>query len=133
MSIRTLFIGLLASLLVTGCSNMATKVKEQYATSLDEYIGQDIETVVDDIGHADQVSEAPNGNRLFIYSHTNQLTYPTHCRGYYYGNQLCSGGETLERWCKTYFEVDEQNQVLEYSFKGNGCGKSKLEKPTRSK
>lgn len=105
---------------LNACSSIETK-NEAYAESLDKYVGQDIQLVVDDLGHADQVSEAPNGNRLFVYHDKSNQSWPSDCYYSRYAGRMCSGGEIKERWCKTYFEVDANNKVLEHSFKGNYC------------
>ena len=106
---------------MTSCGIIEIASEDKYHKELDKYVGGKIETVVTDYGQADDVSEAPNGNRLFIYVSSNTSTSPVTCTTNAQGKNNCVGGNTSHNWCKKYFEVDNNNIVLNYSLKGNSC------------
>ena len=103
------------------CGIVEIASEDKYHKELDKYVGNKIEIVVADYGQADDVSEAPNGNRLFIYSSSSTSTSPVTCTTDAQGKNNCVGGNTSHNWCKKFFEVDSTNIVLNYSLKGNNC------------
>ena len=114
-------------LLIASCGTMEMASEENYRASRQEFIGNPIDSVVANFGHADSLSEAPNGNRLFVYSSSHTSTSPVNCETDFRGDEKCTGGDTSEHWCKTYFEVDESNTVVDFSYKGNSCATCKSE------
>ena len=108
-------------LLLIACGVVEIATKEKYHKELDRFVGGKIERVVSEYGQADDVSESPNGNRLFIYTSSNTSTTPVTCTTDAQGKNNCVGGNTNHNWCKTYFEVNSKNLVLNYSLKGNNC------------
>ncbi len=119
---KQLFIFSLIITSLIACSGIQLASEENYKESLNQFIGKPVDDVVDKLGYADQRSEAPNGNRLFIYSTSQMTTSDTICSKDNNGDRICSGGDISIAWCKTYFEVDHQNTVVAYFFKGNSCG-----------
>lgn len=108
-------------LTLSACNTMQIGSEDNYKKELQVYVGKDIANVVKDHGHADNLSQAPNGNRLFIYVNSETSTSPVNCQTTSKGKQHCTGGDVSESLCKTYFEVDQNNIVTSYSFKGNNC------------
>ena len=120
-------IGLLPFLIftVTACSTIQIGSEDNYRNELQAYVGGDISNIVEKRGHADYLSQAPNGNRLFVYSTFRTSTSPISCKTDSQGKERCTGGDTSEHSCKTYFEVNSRNIVTDYSFKGNDCSSCK--------
>lgn len=112
---------MIAAAILSGCGGAGFGSEEEYRNSLQHYVGASIDEVVRDFGYADYLSEAPSGNRLFIYSRSITSTSPVSCRSDSLSSQVCTGGSAYEFWCKTFFEVDAANLVVEFSFKGNNC------------
>ena len=114
---------LICSPIITSCGTVQFSSEENYRNELQKYVGESIEIVVNDLGHADNLSESPNGNRLFVYSSAFTSTSPVNCSTDSQGIETCTGGNTNEYWCKTYYEVDDENLVVDFSYKGNNCKK----------
>lgn len=106
---------------LSACGSIQMSSMENYSKRLEVYVGKDIANVINAYGHADNLSQAPNGNRLFVYTHYRTFTTPVNCQINDQGDERCTGGNINELWCKTYFEVDSTNVVKAYSFKGNNC------------
>ena len=110
-----------AIVISSGCVQFGSE--ENYSIELQKYVGASVENVVKDLGYADYLSQSPSGNRLFVYSRAFTSTSSVNCRVDGIGSQNCTGGNAFEFWCKTFFEVDEENLVVDFSFKGNNCKK----------
>lgn len=106
----------------SGCETLLMGTGEQYRIATQSYIGESIDSIVDQFGYADSLSEAPDGNRVFVYSSFHVNNSPVDCSEDSNGNHSCSGGDISQNWCKTYFEVDSGNIIVNVSSKGNGCG-----------
>lgn len=109
------------ALLLSSCNTMQVATEKSYKNQLDQLVGKPITAVVDSFGQADSISEAPNGNKLFVFAKSEIQQASEECKTDRYGFKHCVGGETVEKWCKTYIEVDDQKQVIAYSYKGNAC------------
>jgi hypothetical protein len=108
---------------VTSCGGAQIDSDENYRIELQKYVGASGENIVADLGYADYLSESPSGNRLFVYTKSFTSTSSVNCWTDGISSQVCTGGSAFEFWCKTYFEVDDENLVVDFSFKGNSCKK----------
>ena len=100
---------LIIMLFTTACTSPSQREEEYQELINTHYIGENIEDIVEKFGHADSLSAAPNGNRVFVYSSFNIDSKPVSCSKDKNGNQSCSGGSTTQRWCKTYFEEHKRD------------------------
>ena len=107
--------------LLTSCGTIEIASEKNYTHQLDGFVGKNIDDVVGAYGQADSVSQAPNGDRVFIYMSSGVTSTPVTCSTDSNGKQNCSGGGTSYNWCKTYFDVNNANQIVSYSLKGNDC------------
>lgn len=107
---------------VAACSTVQFASDDNYRNELKEYVGHPIDMVVNFMGHADYMSSAPNGNKLYVYTSSGSSKTPVTCRKDLSGNEQCTGGDIRTYQCKTFFEVDSGSIVVDTSFKGNGCG-----------
>lgn len=112
---------LLLIFMSASCGTIEIASEDKYREILDKLVGDDIKGVIDEYGYADNVSRSPNGNKLYIYSYSSTSSTPVSCTENSKGETDCSGGNTSHNWCKTFFEVDNNNIVIAYSFKGNHC------------
>ena len=133
---RKKFILPLAIFLLMGCAT----TYDEYSDSLDWYVGEDIQIVLDDKGYPTQIMEIPNGNKVYLYvkaysgTASRQVSDPS-LMEYKYDpstGKLVNAdplGRTPKRTeyydvtksCKTWFEVDESSRVVRYRFEGSGC------------
>ncbi len=107
---------------VSACSSVQFVSDENYRDELNKYLGKSVSVVVDAFGHADYVSQAPNGNKLYVYADSDTSKTPVTCRKDLSGNEKCTGGDIRTYQCKTFFEVDGGSVVVDTSFRGDGCG-----------
>lgn len=109
------------SVALSSCSTLEIASETKYQQIMDSYVGKDISAVVKKLGYADEMIEAPNGNRVYVYISSSTSTSPVKCEKDASGNTKCTGGNTSTNWCKTYFEVAPNNTVKAHSYKGNNC------------
>jgi hypothetical protein len=105
---------------VSGCATT-----EKYEAKLNSWVGDSINELMASWGYPDGSFEAPNGNKVYVYSHRSSFTTPiqTTVHTNLYGPPTASttGGQTLNLWCKTYFEVDNAKNIIKWSWEGNNC------------
>lgn len=104
-----------------GCATTAN-----YRRTVNSWVGADAEALVKTWGYPAKTFEAPNGNT--VYEYASSETYQTsRFTSYHYdprtGNGYATtyGGDTLNLYCATYFEVNRVKKVVRASFKGNSC------------
>ena len=118
---------LLALLLLAGCATTA-----KYEAKLNSWVGADANSLVNSWGYPKSSFDAPNGNKVYVYQNAGSITMPTtyqttaNVTSYgntAYGNATTNvyGGQTLNFWCKTFFEVDSTNRIVRWRWEGNRC------------
>lgn len=122
MKLRVLIIGIVM-LALAGCATSA-----KYNAVLDTWMGHDINELVQSWGYPINSFKAPNGNTVYVYGNSSSYTMPTQTNTTYnvvgntvYGNSYTTGGQTLNYWCNTFFEVDEGNVIINWRWEGNRC------------
>ncbi len=100
----------------------------KYEEILNSWVGADVNQLVNSWGYPDGSFEAPNGNKVYVYGSSGSYRMPTQTNTTYnvigntvYGNSVTTGGQTLNFWCKTYFEVNESNRIVTWRWEGNNC------------
>tara|TARA_R110000744_G_scaffold354759_1_gene461186 strand:+ start:1395 stop:1766 length:372 start_codon:yes stop_codon:yes gene_type:complete len=118
-----IIIALLLTVGLAACSTTAS-----YEKILKTWVGHNIDTLVSSWGYPANSFKAPNGNTVYAYSSSGSYTMPTNTTSTYnvngnqvYGNSTTTGGQTLNFWCKTFFEVNEKNIITTWSWEGNNC------------
>jgi hypothetical protein len=94
----------------------------KYEAKINSWIGADINKLIESWGYPESSFEAPNGNKVYVYSQDSSYTTPmvtnvnpsTHTAYTY-------GGRTVQRLCNTYFEVDSTGKIIKCTWKGNYC------------
>jgi|WetSurMetagenome_2_1015567.scaffolds.fasta_scaffold1551186_1 hypothetical protein len=110
---------ILTAFVIVGCATTA-----KYEKVLNSWTGADINQLVSKWGYPDNSFQAPNGNRVYVYSRSGSYTMPTNTNINYYGNYAyatTTGGQTINLRCTTYFEVDGTGKIIKWSYKGNNC------------
>ena len=96
--------------------------------ALSSWVGYPINAVIKSWGYPDN-QQTIAGQNIYIWEerHTSQnSTYErsylkTDKKGRTYVDSYTSGGGTMEFYCKRILEVDSENKVSGFSYKGNSC------------
>lgn len=123
IKVRTLVIISIVTCISTSCATTA-----KYEEKLKTWLGHSVDELVNSWGYPANSFEAPNGNKVYVYSSSRSHTSSTHTTSNYnvYGNTIrgnssTTGGKTRTFWCQTFFEVDTNNIIVRLSWKGNNC------------
>jgi hypothetical protein len=87
-------------------------------------MGHDIDELVSAWGYPQSSFQAPNGNTVYTYSSQGSYKMPTNTTVNVYGNTgyaTTTGGQTLNFWCQTFFEVNSNKKIVRWQYKGNNC------------
>ncbi|WP_140919639.1 hypothetical protein [Limnobaculum xujianqingii] len=114
---------LVCTVLLVGCS--ASPTYENFAKTMDSWVGKSLDRYVDARGYPDGSMTAPNGNKVYYYYHR--------WSHYSSGMAVQSGTMTLSTPASTYIqacdifvEIDEQQIIVKWSSKGK-CVKREIE------
>ena len=94
---------------------------EKYSAAMDSWLGADVNKLVDSWGYPDNTLKIANGNTVYIYNRSTSYTTPVTVVNPVYGTSYASGGQTVNLDCQTFFEVDKNNQIVNWQWKGNNC------------
>jgi hypothetical protein len=118
-----LFSVILLALFLNACATSAN-----YEKILDSWVGSNVDELVISWGYPVNSFKAPNGNTVYAYSSSSSYTMPTNTTSNYnvygnsvYGSSTTTGGQTLNYSCQTFFEVNENNIITTWRWKGNSC------------
>ena len=138
---KTKIASLCLAAILGGCASTAN-----YSAALKTWQGSNIEDLVRVWGYPDQNGKAPNGNRLYIYSYHEQGERPTYIDPGYttvvqkHGKTIVTntptmtyGGGTYDYRCKTWFEVNKDNVIVNVSMRGNDCKFTKEQRQQMSR
>lgn len=113
-----LIVVFLSTLFISACATIAN-----YEKVLNSWVGHNVDQLVASWGYPVNSFKAFNGNTVYVYSSSGSYTMPTNTTSNYsvYGNSTTTGGQTLNFWCQTFFEVNESNIITTWTWKGNNC------------
>lgn len=112
---KRLMLIIIAIMILTGCATT-----EKYEAILNSWVGSDINDLMRSWGYPVGSFQAPNGNTVYVYSSSNSVTTPI--RTYSFNNVLTTtGGQTLDLWCRTFFEIDSSKKIVLWRWEGNNC------------
>ena len=119
----------LAMLTVSGCATSA-----KYESRVRDWVGQSSDDLARSWGPPASSYKLKNGNELLLYdkrlveTHTNPAQIfqtPGTVVGNVYtpGPTVVTGGQTttVQRQCRTQFEVDTAGRIVGYRFEGDAC------------
>lgn len=120
---------LLSLLLLIGCATRAN-----YEKILNSWTGAPVDSLVRSWGPPSSSYRLQSGGQILVYdSRSSQtMTTPMHVQQapgtfvgstYFPGPTTVTGGQvyTINRWCKTQFEVSERGTVRNWRYEGNYC------------
>jgi len=129
------YVLIIFTVLLSGCATTAG-----YEAVLRSWTGQNINALISSWGYPESSFTAPDGNTVYVYSRGGSMTMPTQTTfsgqvspwGSYSGNSFTTGGQTLNFWCKTFFEVDNNKTIINWRWEGNNCVAMAPEEPKDS-
>jgi len=124
---KSIIVVLLSTIILYSCATTA-----RFEENLQSWLGHDINELTQSWGYPSNSFKAPNGNLVYVYSqssfYTSPTTYSTYGNVTRYGNTAYGnattykfGGQTYQRWCNIFFEVDESNRIILWRWEGNDC------------
>ncbi len=114
--LTTLF---LLALVLSACATRA-RMEE----SLNAWVGRSADELSPEFGYPVDTLTAPDGNKVYVYERRTSFTTPPVYQTYGEGKDRVtveSEGQTVESWCRIYFEVDEKGRILRWHLEGNAC------------
>lgn len=110
-------------ILICGCAST-----KNYEMKLDSWLGHSANELVSSWGYPQSSLVAPNGNTVYIYGNSGSYGMPSQTNSTYnvvgntiYGNSYTTGGQTINFWCRTFFEVNESKKIISWKWEGNNC------------
>lgn len=121
---------LLLIVLLSGCATEAN-----YRKMLMSWHGKNINALIDAWGYPDSTIKAPNGNKVYVYTHRDSYTTPGYSSGGYTSVSTNSSGQTVvlqepliqhpgqtyHNRCKTWFEYNKHDIIVRITYRGNAC------------
>ena len=100
----------------------------KYEGVLNTLLGHSIQRVVNALGYPSKEFRAPNGNMIYMFYQGKIIPGFSHSYysgfrqdGYISGNIYTYQSKDYERYCLTYFEVDKNKIIVNWSYAGNWC------------
>jgi hypothetical protein len=130
--IRWSAFGLLWTASALGLSGCATT--QRYSDMVNSWQGQRAEALVNTWGYPDRMITAPDGNPVYVYTHTSVYQTPAYTTGNFthvttengqttimQSPAYIGGGQTYYQHCTTWFEINKDKRIVHVSFRGNDC------------
>lgn len=106
-----------------------------YQQSLAHWNGTNIQSLIKSWGSPDAAMKTANGNTVYMFSREQLYTVPTQQMapgtilhtgsGSTYASSFneffAPGGQTVSRYCRTWFEVNRQGIIINSRFQGSNC------------
>jgi hypothetical protein len=123
---RKLISGLFVMFLLAGCATTAN-----YQQKLTQWQGAPAQQLINAWGYPDTSIKLPNGNIAYMY--LRQQLYstpvypaptfsvtgaPVYSMGFY---NYPVAAQTVSLYCRTWFEINRQNVIVNTRFEGNNC------------
>jgi hypothetical protein len=118
-----------AVLLMGGCAT-----HENFVQKYNGWVGKDYRQLMKQIGYADTMYKAPNGNKVYVYSKTRIYSTPSvsmmmpapYYYPYYYpyyGGAFAFYGanDIVTETCKLFIEVNRHHRIIRWQSRGNHC------------
>lgn len=104
-------------IVILSLSGCATEAK--YQTTLESWRGHNIEELYQEWGYPASSFDLANGNKMYLYTYNADMSIPIQTFPDGQPNPLSA--QPVEYNCKTYFEVDQNKRIVNYSYEGSGC------------
>lgn len=95
---------------------------DNYKDKMDTFVNHQVDELVQLWGYPQASSVAPNGNNVYIYQvqETSYLASYRTSDSFATGNYTF-GGQPLNWYCRTDFEVDSNKKIIRVTWQGNLC------------
>ena len=117
---------------LTGCAAMlqemyySTPSQDGYSQICASWEGGSVNNLLRQWGPPSQTTPMPNGNTIYTWTSGSSYVTDTNMTTTY--NQYTNtyetrqtGGDVVESWCSTSFEVDDEGTIVYWQAKGNAC------------
>lgn len=101
----------------------------EHGASIEKYIGQYMDKLYfDNWGAPNEIRQVESGKTLWIYRWSSDLTSEStsHFPPTYHSTGENSIPTNQHLWCKTAFEINEHNKIIDAKWEGNYCTSSAL-------
>lgn len=110
---------IMLGLALTACATRA-RLEER----LSGWVGRDANDLSAQFGYPVDTLTAPNGNKVYVYERKTSYTTPPTYQTYGEGKERVTvetEAQTVESWCRIFFEVDDQRRIVRWRLEGNAC------------
>ncbi len=128
-TVKLLGLGLITTLLA------ACATPQNYQLAVNSWQGASADSLFHVWGYPNRIQKMPSGHQLYVYSYRDKGRYPVyttpgsttvqtgrHGRTFVQTTgPVVSGGGSYDFRCKTWFEVNQKNIIVNTSFRGNDC------------
>ena len=108
-----------------GCvtKSKRTETHAEFDRQAQTAIGKDINIVISRLGVPTSTYVMPNGNQIYSYEKSMDLTTPVVSSSNLIGDQITTtGGEKIRHYCKLNYIIDKNTQkVVATQSEGNAC------------
>ena len=116
---KLLLVLITSTIVLFGCATT-----EKYGQILDSWVGSYIGELTNSWGYPEKSFDAPNGNKVYVYSNSGIYTKRIKRNSTYVGNSsqnYVSAGYTKTLSCTTYIEIDSSGKIVSWRWEGNSC------------
>lgn len=132
---RHYFLFVVVIFIISGCVT-TRPTAEGYKQLMDQYVGIHASELEDRMGYPDKISEAFNGDKVYVYDKRSSYTTPVKSKTTYTkavevngvvmkpakSETKTTGGDTITRYCTTYFTINKSSGIVEkIRWEGNSC------------
>lgn len=114
---------IIAVLLMQGCAT-----HQNFVNKYNAWVGQDINSLMQQIGYPDSTYILPNKNKVYVYARSRIYSYPSMALGYGYGpyyrggyGMYGYGTDVVQKTCKLYLETNKKGIIVKWGSSGNAC------------
>ncbi len=114
-------------LIITLSINILVYAEEFMSEAMDSWVGYSIDDVIRSLGYPDDEKNIANKHLYYWYNSSSTYVPPnttsivTPSLYTTRVSSVTSGGYTVNKYCNKIFEVDKDNRVVSWQYKGNSC------------
>lgn len=132
MKNKHIMLSILAAMLVMALSACATH--QNFVKKHNAWVGKDISSFIDTIGHPDKIYTLPTKNTVYVYRESRIRSSPGMMMGPWgwgggmmggpwggWGGGMMMGNDIQQQTCKLFLEVNKKHKIVRWSSRGNNC------------
>lgn len=124
-----------SALLLGGCATQSSYINKTNQ-NVGSFQGKNIQEVINRIGYYTRSFKNPQGKMIYAWETMSSATTPqitqnvgtgsvnvvgNQAYSYNSGQSYQMGGIPITSYCNAYFTVDENNIIIDWQWRGNGC------------